>query len=69
MYQTLTNATLIALLTSVGIALPLTHAEEDTSHEPIPLQTNQTDARTGTQPNKSMTPFPYIWKRRVMLLF
>lgn len=44
MYQTLTNATLIALLTSVGIALPLTHTEQDTPHEPIPLPTNQTDA-------------------------
>ncbi|MCK2157159.1 MULTISPECIES: hypothetical protein [Exiguobacterium] len=48
MYQTLTNATLIALLTSVGIALPLTHTEEETAHEPIPLQTNQTDAEPAT---------------------
>ncbi|AFS70611.1 hypothetical protein [Exiguobacterium antarcticum] len=29
MHQTLTNATLIALLTSVGIALPLTHSEKE----------------------------------------
>ncbi len=47
MYQTLTNTALIALLTSVGITLPLAHTEKE-AQEPIPLQTNQTDAESAT---------------------
>ncbi|WP_201723153.1 hypothetical protein [Exiguobacterium sp. KRL4] len=38
MHHTLTNATLIALLTSVGIALPLTHSEKEADPDPLQLE-------------------------------